>query len=814
MDPDQSSNPNHKGTTKRHGAGKSERSSNPLFDGIVSAAAQLCEFPIAWLTVGNGDATRVLSSVGLTLQDQPGNDVIWQLALSEPTGLIQLEDEGRAFLRSAASVPPIDQEIGFLAAQLLLGDRGQPIGLLCLYDIQQRQLTADQVNSLVRLGGIAAFLVENRQPTLTGELYSLLEGSVTCAVAVTDPNLPDQPIIFCNNEFCRLTGYDRAEILGRNCRFLQGEGTDPMITAKLERDLALGSVQSLLLKNYRKDGTEFWNDLSVSIDRDPDGGVRQYIWAAHDVTRRVSAEQDLALVDDQFEYLAEEAYIFSAETGRFLLVNEAARRSLGYSNEEILCLNTEDINPNLTAEDRRLLVLPIREGLVDVLVRRTTFQRKDGSTYPVESKLRISYFGRTEAIVCYAVDISERQSIERIIRESNGKATTESDAEKTLAVDGSSLFEALDIARQANRSKSDFLAAASHDLRQPLHSIGLGLDRLLQSQSMSEVQDITQTIRSSVDVMRDLLNALLDIGKFDTGSMTVSKQDFDLDLMLRRVVKANSLWAGEKGLPISYANCGASVYSDQALLERIVDNFVSNAIRFTNTGHVIIKTSRDTRNLRITVSDSGIGMPPESFKRIFEQYYQLYARPGSRSEGLGLGLAVVQRIAALLGHPIDVASEAGTGSEFSVDVPLSDIEEPTVTEKATVIEPERTRLQPVYVLLVEDDRLIALTTTALLETKGYEVLGASSTEQALGGIQDGFCPSIIVADYRLVGENGVDLIHEVRRVLQSDIPALVVTGDANSELIRNGLPKRCSVLYKPVDFDTLNQTVLKVLDEF
>jgi len=798
---------------KLHAVVKSEGKSNPLFDGIVAAAAQLCESPIGWLTTGDEDASRSLSSVGLSLQERPNDAAIWRLAFAEPTGLIQIDDEGQALLGLVTSVPPSDQVNGFLVAQLLLGVHGEPVGLLCLYDIQPRQLTADQANSLVRLGGLAAFLIENRQPDVTGELYSLLEKSVTCAVAVTDPNLPDQPITFCNSEFCRLTGYDRAEILGRNCRFLQGEGTDRMTTAKLERDLALGSVQSLLLKNYRKDGAEFWNDLSISIDRDSNGGVRQFIWAAHDVTKRVSAERDLALVDDQFEYLAEEAYIFSAETGQYLLVNEAARLSLGYSNEEILSLNSEDINPNLTTEDRELLVLPIREGLVDVLVRRTTFQRKDGSTYPVESKLRISYFGRTEAIVCYAVDISERQSIETIVRENcRNRSNANQGAQNTSTPDGSSLFEALDIARQANRSKSDFLAAASHDLRQPLHSIGLGLDRLQNVNAMSEVREITQVIRSSVDVMRDLLNALLDIGKFDTGSVKVSKQAFDLDLMLMRIVKANSIWAGDKGLSINYENCGVSVYSDQALLERIVDNFVSNAIRFTNTGHIIIKTSHDKMNLRITVSDTGIGIPADSFKRIFEQYYQLYAQPGSRSEGLGLGLAVVQRIATLLGHPIVVASEAGTGSDFSVDVPLCHDKESTLTEKVAIAEPEGALAQPIHVLLAEDDRLIAMTTTSLLESKGYKVFGGSTTEEVVTGIQSGFCPAIIVTDYRLIGSNGIDLIHQVRRVMESDIPALIITGDANSDEIRKALPESCRVLYKPVDFEMLNSTILSILE--
>lgn len=786
---------------------------NSLFDGITSAIADLCDAPVVWLTILDEDKERVLSRFGLTEKEWPCNEALWSQVLSKPTELIQLTNDRLALLPHSVPVPAGDQESGFFAVQPLVSALGYAFGLLCVYDPQRRQLTTDQIGSLVRLGGLAACLMEQKQPPATDGFYASLGESVSFAAAVTNPNLPDQPITFCNNAFCRLTGYDRAEILGQNFRFLQGEGTDPIATANLQRDLALGSVRTLVMRNYRKDGTEFWNDVNISIDRDPAGGVRQFVWTAHDVTEKIKVREQLVLTGDPFEHLPEEVYVSDAETGQFLLVNEAARQSLGYSKEEILRLKAIDINPQLTPNHFERLVLPIRQRVVDVLVHRTVFQRKDGTHYPVESKLRRSYLGRTEAIVCYAVDISERQYVEKIIREGNGrKSLADLRSEEQANSDESALFDALDVAREANRSKSDFLAAASHDLRQPLHSIGLGLDRLQNSHSLTETREVTQMIRSSVSAMGDLLSALLDIAKFDNGSMKASKEVFDLDAMLKRIVQGNSLWANEKGLLINYAQCGINVYSDQALLERIVDNFVSNAIRFTDTGRIAIKASRDTTNVRITVSDSGVGLPPESLKLIFEQYYQLDNGASNSHKGLGLGLAVVNRIARLLNHPVSVVSEVGKGSEFSVDVPIANSALETA-ETAVFVETKTHKSKLVHVLLVEDDRFIALTMTALLRKEGYEVFDSSTVQDALAGIESGFRPTVIVTDFRLPGGNGIDVIYQIRRKMAIDIPALIVTGDANSEHIHRMLPEMCHVLYKPVAFDVLNSTVLKMLED-
>jgi two-component system CheB/CheR fusion protein len=361
--------------------------------------------------------------------------------------------------------------------------------------------------------------------------------------------------------------------------------------------------------------------------------------------------------------------------------------------------------------------------------------------------------------------------------------------------------EAKELAENATATKSRFLAAASHDLRQPLQSIGLYLSVLNRKLADSrEALDISDKMRISINVMGELLDALLDISKLDSGSVEPEMRDVRLDEMLDRIVTNNIQQAHAKGLELSLASEVSVVHSDQALLERVIENFVTNAIRYTKQGSVSITSSRAGDVARIAVKDTGVGIPEDQVDKVFEEYYQLDNNVRDRRKGLGLGLSIVKHIGRLLDHPLRVTSEPGVGSIFSVEVPLGTedvISETPTSEKSSGSERE------IVVLFIDDDPAIVDATTMLLDVSGFEVHAAQSGEDAMNHIADGIRPDIVISDYRLPGDNGVEVVRKVRQSTGKELPTVLITGDTSAREISEANLPRCIVLHKPVDTDRL-----------
>ena len=361
------------------------------------------------------------------------------------------------------------------------------------------------------------------------------------------------------------------------------------------------------------------------------------------------------------------------------------------------------------------------------------------------------------------------------------------------------LTQEKEAAEKANIAKSKFLAAASHDLRQPLHALSLLAGALAERIQYKEVKGIVDKIRAAVTALENLFNALLDISKLDSGVLQPCVEDFLLQALFDRMENDYRPEAEQKGLTFEVDNCGeAVVRSDTILLERILRNFVSNAIRYTNVGSVHLTARQEGDRIAISVKDTGMGIPEEKQAVIFDEYVQLDNPERDREKGLGLGLAIVSRISQLLGHELRLISTQGEGSEFIVHVPLG--EDANLKQAGATALPEFDQdLQGLRVLVIDDEKAILDALSVLLIGWGCDVIGAETVEVARQQLHErGIEPDAILSDYRL-RENitGIEAIKAIEAMLGREVPALLITGDMNVEPQDKGM-EEYRVLHKPV----------------
>jgi signal transduction histidine kinase/CheY-like chemotaxis protein len=371
------------------------------------------------------------------------------------------------------------------------------------------------------------------------------------------------------------------------------------------------------------------------------------------------------------------------------------------------------------------------------------------------------------------------------------------------------LYQKLEL---ANLAKSRFLAAASHDLRQPLHALNLFLDQLRHERNQAERKQLLARIDTAVASMNELFNALLDISKLDAGVLAPSISDFPLDRLLKRIETTFTTAARDKGLRLRMVSSRAWVRSDFILLERILLNLVSNAVRFTERGGIVIGCRLRDGRLRIDVYDSGIGIPEDQRRNIFGEFYQLDGGKQECAGGLGLGLAIVDRLCGLLDHPIELSSRVGRGSRFSLSIPsvpagAAPAEAPD-TARALLVS-ERGKL----IIVIDDNESVRESTCGVLQRWGCLVVTAHSEDAALIKLAElGKQPDLIISDYRLAHEKtGFELINRMRRACGAQIPAFLVSGDTTPERLREAHDSGYYLLHKPVMPITLRSVVTQLL---
>jgi signal transduction histidine kinase len=352
----------------------------------------------------------------------------------------------------------------------------------------------------------------------------------------------------------------------------------------------------------------------------------------------------------------------------------------------------------------------------------------------------------------------------------------------------------------ANAAKSRFLAMASHDLRQPLHALGLFVAQLrtpLRSGERTRTIELVDATRKEMD---EMLNSLLDMSRLDAGILTPTITEFPIARLLQTIETTFDQATRETGLRLRVRRSDAWVRSDAMLLERILLNLVSNAVRYTLRGGIIVGCRRRGEMLRIEVWDSGPGIPEDQKQNIFGEFFQLAARDRNRYGSIGLGLAIVDRLRLLLNHPIDLASTVGRGSRFAILVPMAD-ECDTSTEPVDSPHPAAFAVEGKVVLVIADAPIVQEGTGGLLGRWGYTVLTTGSDEAALIRLAERQQrPDLIISDYHLAsGKTGIRAIEQINAAFGSSIPAILISGDTSPEPAREAKDRGYIFLDKPVD---------------
>ncbi|PWC33192.1 ATP-binding protein [Azospirillum sp. TSO35-2] len=364
-------------------------------------------------------------------------------------------------------------------------------------------------------------------------------------------------------------------------------------------------------------------------------------------------------------------------------------------------------------------------------------------------------------------------------------------------------------ADRANVAKSKFLAAASHDLRQPVQSLMLLMEVLSSRVSDGMSRNVLGTMDRALSALKMLLDGLLDVSRLEAGAIVPELADFPLSEVMERVAANSRSVAIQKGLLLHIVPSRAHVHSDPMLLGRILQNLVENALRYTDKGRILIGCRRRGGTLRIEVWDTGIGIPDDQQEDIFQEFVQVGNASRNRDQGLGLGLAVVRRLSVMLGHRVTVRSIPGQGSVFAVEVPLAAT--PTPVVGATPAAP-----RPVFattVLVIEDDEIVREGLRAMLAEWGYTVLAAEGCAEALDLANRGPTPDLIVADYRLRdGRTGTEAIREVRLALGRILPGILVTGDTAPARLQEAETGNFRVMHKPVIAADLRRAVADALE--
>ena len=392
---------------------------------------------------------------------------------------------------------------------------------------------------------------------------------------------------------------------------------------------------------------------------------------------------------------------------------------------------------------------------------------------------------------------------------------------RTLGVlalgDGSAAVRAAEALRaeveRAGAAKSRFLASASHDLRQPFQAMRLFLEVLQMQITGDKARQTAVLLGNAMAAGEKLLNALLDISTLDAGTVKAAPQVFALDELLHQLVDEFRPQAQEKGLRLKARLFPAQVKSDPVLLERIVRNLVSNAIRYTHRGAVLLAMRRHGGKIRIEVWDTGFGIPDQQLEAIFDEFHQLENPARDPNRGLGLGLAIVRRLSALLKLKVEVRSQVGRGSMFAIALEPARAEVPVSADEAVAPPHATGPLAGVRVLAVDDDAMVLTGLQLSLEGWGCIVVPASDIREVFVRLDqlDG-PPDVILSDLRLPGNvSGFDVIERVRRLFGREIPAVVLTGETGQAELAEGQRRRCSFLHKPLHPAELKRVLSQVV---
>lgn len=468
--------------------------------------------------------------------------------------------------------------------------------------------------------------------------------------------------------------------------------------------------------------------------------------------------------------------------GRFARVNDRFCTMLGRSREELLDLCVWDVTHPDELRENRLLFRRLAET-GEMFTTDKRYLRPDGSHIWVNSTVGriVAPDGHPLGMLAVTVDLTRRKAAEAALRSARDEEA-----------------RARGLAEEANRSRSRFLASVSHDLRQPVMAANLFASLLRKRPLGPRERDLVGPLADSLASLTGMLTGLLDVARLDAGVVTAEFRDFPLDELLDRLRGEFRGLADQAGLGLTIPRTRRNVRSDPTLVELVLRNLISNAIKFTPEGVVVVRAEAKGALLHVSVTDTGPGIPAAEIGRIFEDYFQLGKTARDHSRGFGIGLPTVRRVADLLGTRVRVRSEAGRGSTFSLALPLADAcdaDRPAASPQGI--------LGGLSVLIVDDEPLVLKALEMWLKEQGAQVHAARAIREAaalLSGLDA--APAAIVADYTLArGERGTDAIEAARR--HGVRAAVLITGDTSAERMAEATRSGYRLLHKPVNPDEL-----------
>ena len=501
-------------------------------------------------------------------------------------------------------------------------------------------------------------------------------------------------------------------------------------------------------------------------------------------------EEERSLLQAVLDHMPSGVLVAEAPSGRIVKANAAAEHLLGFAEPDSIAAACSVRGESAHGDEGHGAYHPdgrpygrdecplARALLTGELVDQedVAYRRPDGGTTMLSASAAPvrDAEGRVVLAICTLRDVGKLKAME------------------------TALHQAKEEADQANRAKSKFLAAASHDLRQPMQSMFLFSGILHRHITGEQGQRSLEMLERGLDTLKGLLDSLLDVSRLDAGAIDPRIESVPLSGLIDEIETSYAPILQSKGLALRIERPPpVSVRTDRVLLGRMVRNLVENAVKYTERGGVQIGCRVHGGTVRIEVSDTGIGIPTDQLTQIFAEFHQVNNPERDRARGLGLGLAIVQRLSAILDHPVEVRSQPGRGSVFAIEVPLDEAPaEPPQPAPAPTEAAGNARLA----LLVDDDAIVLLGLRDMFREWGYDVLIAGSTDQAVERVQEaGRFPDVMLVDYRLrEGRVGTEAVLRIRAMAGRAIPAMILTGESGPECEEDARAHGLKVIRKPV----------------